>query len=311
MLRSANAGDKEAYQKLIERAFGRSWIRRYKLMEEHFLGRQAKSGPQNSKELEEAVKEQDKLHSAESSARAAKPMKKRGYQRWDMDEILKALKLQRSRQQKNTANSWPLGEINKIDPNKHVPEKNIWNKPPAPELVATKQEKYWDIQIDRLEAPLDKKEWELLEQLSRGLQNTSLEWDLPRRRTPAQQRADGDQALERQEWDWERFASQPIATIERAKRHDCQRRSGERPLGPYGRQASTVRTLPARWFRRAYMKTLMLAPYTEQDPKTMEKTLKWGSSKLRAGAPSPMQMAVFEDVPEEERKPKGSRKRQT
>jgi hypothetical protein len=225
-----------------------------------------------------------------------------------MDEILHALRLQRSRQQKSPINSWPLGPIHRIDPDKHVPKKNIWNKDPAPELVATKREKYWNIQIGRLEVPLDKSEWDLLEQLSRGLQNTSLEWTMPKRRTPAQHGLDNMSEAERRDWNWEVFASQPISTIEKEKRHDRQRRSGERPLGPYGRQASTVNTPSARWFRRAYLKTLLRSPYSELDPKTMEKTVKWGPLKLKAAAPSPMQMAVFEGAPESPtKKRRGSR----
>ncbi|KAK0385610.1 hypothetical protein NLU13_6787 [Sarocladium strictum] len=298
-LRAANAGDKKTYLSLIQKAFGRSWIRRYTLMDQNYL----KKGPQDSEQLESILRSQVELDSVKAVAEAEQkikktpdlPPKRHGFQRWDLDKMMGAIQSQKKAQGNNAVPTWPRSSLGNLNPDSQVPEKNIWDKPPSEKLVLTKRAKWWDTKVSRVEPPLEKSEWDLLGRLAQGLQDTDDAWKLPRRRTPVLQLHKNEDERERPEWDWEHHLTRPISEVEKGKLPGRQLRSGERPSGPYGLTVE-ARTPTARWFRRAYEQTWMLTPYVEEDPKTSKLKYKWGGAPTRTKTPSALQMGIFEGV---------------
>ncbi|KAL2204430.1 hypothetical protein CC79DRAFT_1132855 [Sarocladium strictum] len=294
-LRAAHAGDKAAYLGLIFKAFGRSWIRRYELMDQHFL----KKGPTDSAQLEEALKQQIDLDIAaaraeESPDATERPPKRRPFQRWDLEKMLDSIHSQKRVERNLGIPTWPRNKLGSANIEASIPEKNIWGKPLSEIVSLTKQAKWWDSKVSRVEPPVEKSEWELLGKLAGGLQETDEAWKIPQRRVPAQQLQQSDNA-DSQDWDWERYAMKPIQEAEKSKRLDRQLRSGQRPAGPYGRSIES-RPPPARWFRRAYKHTWMITPYFDEGAESPELVYKWGGGAPRTKTPSALQMSVFDGV---------------
>lgn len=307
-LRAANSGDKAAMEGLIMKGFGRTGNRRRELMAELVKSQ----GPNDSQALEALLNQtrgrDDTLTGSkadlsasqkdqQSSPKIGKRRSKNAFfEKWDQPKLLQILQSQKHQQKetKGTA-SWPGTSIKGTDPDQFVPEKNIWGNRPAESLVRTKRAHWWRRNADKIMPPLGKGEWELLQRLADGAQESG-EWAIPRRRPHAVTKPPSDPEIEgERHWDWTPHATEPTARTERRKTLSQQRKTGEHDSGPYGgRQRSN--DVSSRWFRRVYNRTWQLTPSMEQDPNTLQYSFAWGKATSKLPTPTASQMEVFDGV---------------
>ncbi|UNI20509.1 hypothetical protein JDV02_006589 [Purpureocillium takamizusanense] len=295
-LRAANSGDPRAMGGLISKGFGRSGGRRRELMAQLVKPQ----GPSNSQELEALLDQPSTTHSSASTSAAEAPCPKKPknafFLKWDQKKLLQLMQSQR-KQHKDTRGtaSWPSRTLKGSDPNTTVPTSTIWGKPPAESLIRTKKARWWKLNADKIMPPLGKGEWDLLERLSNGAQGEA-EWAVPARRPTAKPVAGPESMAE--SFDWESWATQPAATVERRNSMWQRKRSGGSDNGPYaGREQTSY--FPARWFRRAYNRTWQLTPTMSQDPKTLRYSFRWGSVQPKFPPPTAAQLEIFEGVDEQ------------
>ncbi|KAJ6443224.1 ASTRA-associated protein 1 [Purpureocillium lavendulum] len=292
-LRAANSGDRTAMAGLISKGFARSGRRRRELMAQ-FVKPQ---GPSNSQDLEALLDQPDATQSSASKEAADKgrPKKPKNafFQKWDQKKLLQLLQSQKH-QQKETkgSTSWPGTAIKSTDQDQFVPAANIWGKPPAESLVRTKQAHWWRRSAEKIMPPLGKGEWDLLERLSNGAQNEP-EWAVPARRPMPKSLVEADNTSET--LDWEAWAAQPAAAVEKQNSMAHRMRSGRTDAGPYGGKDRKP-TVSARWFRRAYNRTWQLTPTMSQDPNTLRYSFKWGTVQPKLPTPTATQLEIFEGV---------------
>ncbi|OAA46107.1 hypothetical protein NOR_02860 [Metarhizium rileyi] len=295
-LRAANSGDKTAMQSMITKGFGRTGNRRRELMA-LFVKPQ---GPNDTKSLENFIDQTgNNNNQAQSSTGASQPKRTRkpknaSFEKWDQPKLLKVLESQKQHQKstKDTT-SWPGTAVKVIDPDQFVPKTNIWGKPPAACLVRTKRAHWWRRSAEKLMPPLGNGEWDLLRRLSSGAQADG-EWAVPQRRHYASteatlwmESASG--------WNWESYATTPIAMIEKPRTMSRQRRTGRYDTGPYGGHQPNKR-VSDRWFRRAYNRTWQLTPTMEQDPNTLQYSIAWGKAVSNLPVAAKAQLEIFDNV---------------
>ncbi|QPH05292.1 hypothetical protein C2857_002996 [Epichloe festucae Fl1] len=291
-LRAANSGDKAAMTGLVMKGFGRTGNRRRQLMAQLVKPQ----GPGDTQALE-SILDQTAATSTASRPHETRSPKNSFFERWDQPKLLQIIRSQKQ-QQKDTkgSTSWPGQSVKTVDPDLHVPETNIWGKPPAPNFVRTKRAHWWRRNADKIMPPLGKGEWDLLQRLSNGAQETG-EWAVPSRRPQPRTDSSTNQLGMTDQWNWEAHATASIARVEQPKTMLRQRRTGQHDSGPYGGRLRS-REVSGRWFRRVYNRTWQLTPTMEQDPNTLRYTLKWGHAAPNLPSATASQMQVFEGVDE-------------
>ncbi|PHH79796.1 hypothetical protein CDD80_3789 [Ophiocordyceps camponoti-rufipedis] len=268
-LRAANSGDTSVMTKLVYLGFGRTGFMRRRLLSE-FVKHQ---GPSDSKTLDALL---DKGEAPKSDAQETVEHKRKPkndfFVRWDQPKLFQLLKSQRQQQgSAKLATSWPTSPLKSIDQDQFVPEKTIWGKPPSEILLRAKRAKWWKLTAAKMLPPLGRGEWELLGQLSEGAQDSE-KWAVPQRRRVAQTVQSTDEPAP---WDWRAHASTTVDKIERPKSLYNQRRSGQRHKGPYELRQRKDK-IPARWFRRHYIRTWLSTPNISQNANTLRYSISWG-----------------------------------
>lgn len=270
-IRAANHGSRSAMTNLVDKAFGRAGSRRRELMATFVKS----SGPQDSAALGTTLSTQSNTKNSKQNQSLL--------QKWDLRKLTDILASQKKQQAQTRATAgWPGSLIRTLNHDTETPKLTPWQQPPTDKLVQTKRRKWWKRHADKIMPPLGKGEWELLQRLSANAQESDADWRVPPRRSYAVQ-CSPERPVD--DMEWQRYATQNAATVERDKHGDSERRSGQVETSPYGtfvRQGA----LPARWFRRAYERTWNRTPYLEQHPNTMRYTFKWGnraSAVLPAG----------------------------
>jgi hypothetical protein len=278
-LRSANNGDKDALQLILEKGFGRIDVRRRQLMSNFTPAAQA-----TDTEALEAM-----IEAKQQTKPNLPPSKFFNY--WDLDKLKRLLKSQEE-QQNRTKNvmGW-RSKIRNVDPDVDIPKTNIWGKPPA------KRAKWWKRAAEKMLPPLSHGEWELLGRLSHGAQKEA-EWAVPTRRTKGATMLTDPEEVSPSAWDWEPYANHPTSTVEKPKSLLQQRRTGQLDHGPYS-PGDRTRAVTPRFYRRAYRRIWATVPKMNQNPETRKYNFTWGpvsTSKLPPA--TSQQLAVFEGVNE-------------
>ncbi|KAK2594487.1 hypothetical protein QQS21_007768 [Conoideocrella luteorostrata] len=304
-LRAANSGDKSAMEALIMKGFGRTGSRRRELMTQLVKSQ----GPDDTHALEsmlnqtvrrsEQIKSKAEISSHEQTSqfftgKKARTPKNSFFERWDQSKLLQIIRSQKQ-QQKDTkgTTSWPGTAVKSTNPDQFIPATNIWGKPPAESLVRTKRAHWWRRSADKIMPPLGKGEWDLLQRLTVGAQESG-EWCVPQRRAcPATEPS--LQARVSGKWDWETYARIPTSRAEQPRTMSRQRRTGQYDTGPYGGRVR-AKEVSDRWFRRAYNRTWQLTPSIAQDPNTLRYVFAWGSATSNLPSATNSQMDVFEGV---------------
>lgn len=302
-IKAANHGDKKQMAALISKGFGRSGWRRYELVS-HFV---EAPGPNDSSSLEALLETSkgapnDKGPASHgdgipgnSDAKHASNSRSHAFlDKWDKPKLAQFLRSQRTvEEQTGKWVSWDSRPIRSVDENSQVPEKNTWGKPPSEILVRAKQAKWWKRHADKMMPPLGKGEWDLLQRLSNGAQDEG-EWEIPTRRTPAKLLS-GDADQMEPVWDWEDYATNPTAWIERPRMAIANRYLGESNSSPFAGKPHR-NTVPGRWFRRTYGQTWQKTAHMEQDPNTLKYKFTWGALKRKLPSATERQRIVFEGV---------------
>lgn len=291
-IRAANNGDRIAMISLIDKAFGRTGPRRRELMGA-FVRPQ---GPSDSAELEAA------LASLEPSDPSKPPQnaKSKGFlNKWDTKKLLKLLESQRRKQgHTRTMIGWAGSPIKSTNPDSLIPELTPWMTKPSESLVNAKRAKWWRRNIEKIMPPLGEGEWDLLSKLTNDLQVHDASWQVPPRRAGAVAPLTNSSST----GSWQEYAVGTASAIEKNKRGDALRRSGQTDNSPYSPRLRRGAFSP-RWFRRAYDRTWQRTPVMDQDPNTLGYKFRWGEGKLRIAEPSTKQLEFF-SIPEPDKKGK-------
>ncbi|KND89589.1 hypothetical protein TOPH_05605 [Tolypocladium ophioglossoides CBS 100239] len=297
-LRAANSGDKKAMEGLISKGFARTGSRRRELMAQ-FVKPQ---GPNDSQALEalldkagEGKQPSDTTKGATSGAvQGSRKPQNVFFQKWDQPKLLQILQSQKQHQKdtKGTT-SWPGTAVKGTDQDQFVPKLNIWGIPPVEGLVRAKRAHWWRRSADKIMPPLGRGEWDLLGRLSTGAQDGG-EWAIPERRHSAKPLLSQDERS-LPSLDWEGYATNPAAVVEKEQSRSRQRRSGRKDTGPYGGRERS-QAVSSRWFRRAYNRTWQLTPSMSQDPNTLRYSFAWGTAQSKLPAATKAQLEVFEGV---------------
>lgn len=260
-IRAANHGSRSAMANLVDQSFGRAGSRRRELMAAFVKS----DGPQDSAALGTTLSTQSNTSNSKQNQTLL--------QKWDLRKLTDILASQKKQQAHTRATAgWTGAAIRTLDHDTDTPKLTPWQQQPAEKLVQTKRRKWWKRHADKIMPPLGKGEWELLQRLSTNAQESDAEWRIPLRRPSAVQLS----SEHTDTMQWQNYAVQNGATVERDKRGDAERRSGQVETSPYGTFLRQDK-LPARWFRRAYERTWNRTPYMEQHPNTMRYTFKWGN----------------------------------
>ncbi|CAN8101745.1 unnamed protein product [Discula destructiva] len=188
-----------------------------------------------------------------------------------------------------------------------IPKVNIWGKPLTPRLARTKLRKWYRSTIKRIMPPLPRAEWEALGVLARGEGNGD-GWRVPARRAPGTTLlVERDGTAEKQrEWDWQRYATAPVRSLERGQSRSMKARTGEEGSGPYGVGPATGlhRYDRARLWQRLYLTVWQATPVMEEKQQQAggvedrEWTIRWGGVPKEVPTARAGQMAFFEGIPE-------------
>jgi hypothetical protein len=295
---------------LIYKAFGRSGRRRRQLVS-RFVAKSAGPSTSDSSSLEallQLASNVDKKALAESGEipgdAGSKAAKKNHawMDNWDKPKLLQFLKSQKMVQMDHGAViNWQGKPIRIIDEDVRVPDQATWGGKPSEVLVRARQAAWWKRVANKIQPPLGKGEWELLEKLSNGAQEQP-EWRIPSRRTPAKPLTDDADEAE-SEWHWEEYATQSTAFLEKPSAARAKRYFGDTTSSPFLGKPHRD-TLSDRWFRRVYREVWQRTCYMEQDPNTLEYKFTWGAapSKDQLPPPSERQQLLFDGVDSKGRK---------
>lgn len=302
-IRAANNGNKKSMEKLILKAFARKGPRRRQILSRFVQP----DGPQTSEDLEALLSAGPTTRSVSASSEDVSESRESNHQKpsgldnstitptevkkhefldkWDLRKVRQLLRSQRE-VQKHSNIVWLNRDIKSLDEKNGIPELNIWGKPVNENIIRNMKAKFWLRSIDKMMVPLGKGEWNLLRKLSQGSQNLA-EWKVPKRRPTARSAEDDQQPSS--EWNWETYADKPIQMVERHRKNSAP----DALKGPYLPHYRETELSP-RWFRRAYKQVWALTPKIEQDPRTLTREIKWGSSGSHICAASDAQMNIFE-----------------
>ena len=267
-LRAANAGDLLRMRRVLLLATGRLGPRRRHLMEN--LRRH--DAPADTAALEAEIR------GAEAASTQNRPAD--WLDKWNHEKLLVFAK---SQQQAGLKNLPRPNVKSQLKPEMAVPEINSWGRPFAAKVARGKERRWWIAFANRLVPPVAKGEWDLLRALATG--KAGKEWDVPPRRTPVL----SDQ---RQEWQWERYASESVQSIERPYARSRRALNGHADRSTIG-----VHTFTSRLWRRLYAEIWRFtATIEEKDGKPGEWNITWGSTPTQPTATSSLHNEFFEGV---------------
>ncbi|KAF5018230.1 hypothetical protein F66182_9793 [Fusarium sp. NRRL 66182] len=329
-LRAANSGDKSRMENLLMESFGRIGARRRALLSD-FLRKQ---GPSDSDALEALIQEADadrktskdnaavppktpvknntfsnkpeveatstmaseEKQSGPNSARTRagpKTTKPIFYDKWDTAKLKPLLLAQRSLQLSATL-PWPKRDLRSLNDEAQLPKETIWGKPPPENVIRAKKAHFWRRTATKVMPPLSGSEWELLGRLSKGAQEEEEGWDIPERRPAA---IPMHTAEPEADWNWEKYASQPVNRIERKRPSRVMPFVGleNKDMEPYQTRYKQSEISP-RWFRRAYKRVWQFVPKLNPDARQRNEMYAWGTLNNPVVPPSRRQLDIFEGV---------------
>lgn len=256
-------------------------------------------GPPDSAALEAALTSIEAPESTENE----QVTKGKGFlTKWDTKKLLNLLESQRRKQgHTRTMIGWAGSAIKSTNPDSLIPELTPWKRKPSESLANAKRIKWWKRNIEKMMPPLGKGEWDLLSKLTNDLQAHDASWQVPPRRAGAVPALTNTSST----GNWQEYSTGTAAVIEKNKRGDAARRSGQVDNSPYSPRLRRA-AFTARWFRRAYDRTWQRTPFMDQDPNNLGYKFRWGEGKVRIAEPSAKQLEFF-NTPEA--KPGSSKKK--
>ncbi|CAJ0550574.1 Ff.00g105040.m01.CDS01 [Fusarium sp. VM40] len=229
--------------------------------------------------------------------REPKPLQPAFYHKWDTEKLNTLLQSQKALQE-SAVLAWPKRPIKSLNPDKDIPEKNIWGQPPTENVCQAKRARFWRRAADKIMPPVNNEEWELLGRLSKGAQEEDEQWQIPQRRPSAKAVLAEDSKLSTLDWNWESYATQPTNRIERKSPHTAFSFVGrDREKHPYQSRIEHKELTP-RWFRRAYQRVWQFTPReaSDQKPKTKKNAFEFGALPISVVPASKAQLEIFEGV---------------
>lgn len=299
VIRAANYGEPDSMMGLILKAFGRQATRRRELMKA-FVHHQDQAV--DSKALGALLdKTIDELNSTEVDTEHKKHQSNREgkkfpfLEKWDKKKLQRLLQSQQSQEKSLPTAGMFKATLKSSNENGDVPKTDSWGRAPRPELVRSKQARWWKRASSKLMPPLGKGEWDLLKRLGEGAQTREEAWNIPKRRAQAKLLCD-EAAIHEENVELDRYASEPTAQIENRRLSKWRRYYGPSDPNPFGNTPRGAQQRSDRWFRRAYQQGWHMTPHMEQDPNTLAYKFHWGNPGSQNIAPTRRQMLFFEGV---------------
>lgn len=192
----------------------------------------------------------------------------------------------------------PKPEIkgNKLKPENDIPTENSWGRPLPMKLARSKLRKWYKLLVNRLMPPVARGEWDTLRLLATGQPDRSL-WAMPSRRPRAKSWLPGDKEDGEKTWDWRRYATEPVRSIERGSSRSQKARTGEEGEAPYGLgpPIGLQNYDRLRMWQRLYTKVWLMTPtMAESETQKGRWDIHWGQTSREVPVATPMQTAFFE-----------------
>ncbi|PSR82389.1 hypothetical protein BD289DRAFT_371310 [Coniella lustricola] len=282
---AANHGLLANMTRIILLAFGRLGKRRRALIAQFV----AKREPESTAELAEQLANEISARNDDDTLHPRRP--RDWLDEWDLPKFhaLAASQAKRS--------FWsPRSSIkgHRLDPIEALPRENPWGRPLAAKVVRSKLRKWYKAQVHRLMPPLGADEWERLRLLATGQADRSL-WQMPKRR-PAGVSMIQDETT-KPTWDWQRYATEAVRSIERGSSRAAKARTGEQGEAPYGLgPAIGLHSYDrARFWRRLYTRVWEMTPkMAEKENMPGKWTVEWGQTMREVPVATKAQMSFFE-----------------
>lgn len=220
--------------------------------------------------------------------------------KWDRPKLKNFLQSQKRQEAHFPQGVGAWRGINKLDELMHVPRTTIWDKPVPQSRVRRKVASFWKNQADKMMPPLGKGEWELLQRLAAGAQQSG-EWEVPKRRTPARlltEDHDNDTSSPEEDVDeLELYAMMSASSVRPGSRVKSDKRLDLASGAFLGK--TPRRDLSNRWYRRNYQRIWQQSSHAVKNPNTSKYEFHWGNASSRGTPPSRRQLAaLFEDTPD-------------
>ncbi|KAK0747129.1 hypothetical protein B0T18DRAFT_438799 [Schizothecium vesticola] len=290
--RAALLGDRDRMRRLLHMAFGRLGERRRMLLN-HLVMPDA---PSSTASLEEYMKE--------ATAKLQQDREPDWLDKWNLDRLMVFARSQARR--KFNKSPRPDLQMKQLDMDQWATGTSIWGKPIVPKLARSRLRKAWAAVATRILPPIPKSEWELLRDLSLGRAPASA-WELPPRRPLAPRLAADD--VKSGKWNWEAYASKPIAAVEMQKSRRFKLLGGDLGTGspadptPLGRHNYT----PKSW-RRLLHSIWALTPTMENQSTGDGWDIVWGGQDFKPPPATADHGEFFQDVPDTPQKQKTKRR---
>lgn len=288
-------------------AFGRLGRRRRQLIEK--LVRPDSDIPPNSAALEELIASAratgrlGKVDAVSKENEQQRTWTKQPYDdwlaKWDTAKV-DALALSQSRA---ALPPIPLPDLRTRDlnPEKHIPAKNIWGRPLPRKLARSKLKKAYKEIIMRLLPPVGQGEWDVLRKLASG--EAGSEWAVPSRRPVAQ--PVGDLAEEREPkgmgevvgWEWREYAAKPVRAVDRKKSRNLSALTGvldDTSLRPT--PAVGIHRYTDRFWRRMYSDIWRMTATMDKKEGGQGWDIKWGSLDTDVSTPTTVHAEFFDGI---------------
>lgn len=250
--------------------------------------------PADSEELANQIKE-DRQEVEGSGKKKKKKLPRDWLDEWNLPK-LHAL----ATSQANVSFWSPKAELKskRLDPEKEIPEKNIWGRPLVAKLKRSKKRKWYKALINKIMPPVGRDEWETLRLLATGRADRSM-WEMPTRRPLAKVLSSSpseEAGIENKAWDWKAYATQAVRHVERGSSRSQKARTGEEGEAPYGLGTpiglhNYDRT---RLWKRLYAKVWGMTPVMEEAPESKSGwRIEWGKLPKEVPVATVAQRAFF------------------
>ncbi|KAK3399593.1 hypothetical protein B0T20DRAFT_350777 [Sordaria brevicollis] len=299
-LRAANHGDLPRMRKLLLLAFGRTGFKRRQLLSDLLHP----STPTSDAELERYI---SKARQIQSENR-----KPDWLDQWDVDKLKAFVKSQTSGQAPPVVNR-PKQQITafQAQPEKQIPRENIWGGELNGKVKRTKLKKVYKQVADKVLPPVPREEWELLRDLVEGRE----EWVVPEGR---RKRVEAIWGVEEKEldWNWQRYATQPIWLVDRQRSRKNMLLSGLTPdvqkevdgveeMAGWETQPMNCHRYTPRLWRRTLEQVWRMTATMERKKDGKGWEIEWGQKKYVPPVAPSADMEFFEGAVRTERKKKG------
>ncbi|EAA33732.1 hypothetical protein GE21DRAFT_5217 [Neurospora crassa] len=286
-LRAANAGDLPRMRRILLLAFGRTGAKRRQLLAELL----EPDTPSSDEELQKYINK--------ARAIVKEGRKPDWLDNWDTEKLKAFVRSQTGGDAPPIVNR-PKPEItnHQLAPERYVPKENIWGGPLNEKVRRTKLKKTYKQVAEKVLPPVPREEWELL----RDLVNKKEEWEVPKRRTVGRMvwaKEDKSQEEAVLDWNWQRYATQPIWLVDRQKSRRNMLLSGQvdedLPMGE--QQPINCHRYTPRLWRRTLEQVWRMTAVMERRKDGKGWEIEWGQKKYEPPVAPSADLEFFEGAP--------------